>query len=79
MIMACLAAITIVIKAERNDWGSPKGMAVIVVKRMKQYSVGAEQHEGRDCTKFCVDGLCRRRCIFRTKGKPPYQRRLLQN
>ena len=40
MIMACLAAITIVIKAERNDGGgSPKGMAVIVVKRMKQYFV----------------------------------------
>ena len=58
MIMACLAAITIVIKAERNDGDSPKGMAAIVVKRMKQYSAGAsEQHEGCDGTLFGVRGV----------------------
>lgn len=39
-------------------WGSPKGMAVIVVKRMKQYFVwGAEQHEGCDGTLFWVRGV----------------------
>ena len=55
MIMACLAAITIVIKAERNDEDSPKWMAAIVVKRMKQhYEVAFEQHIGWDGTKFCV-------------------------
>ena len=47
MIMACLAAITIVIKAERNDGDSTKGMAAIVVKRMKKhYEVAFEQHIG---------------------------------
>ena len=58
MIMACLAAITIVIKAERNDGGSPKGMAGISNKRLKQYSAGAsEQHEGCDGTLLGVRGV----------------------
>lgn len=58
MIMACLAAITIVIKAERNDGGSPKGKAGISNKRLKQYSAGAsEQHEGCDGTLFGVRGV----------------------